>query len=334
MAIDPRFYNPLQGMDFGLIASELGLDPRDHPDRIITGISSFETAGPGDLCFIESDKPLLGGGADRVYGACLVPLSLGEYVKGFPSFLAVDNPRRIFFRLASKLYAPRLERGEGLPAKVHPSAFIAPGCHISSGAVIGPRTRIGPQAVIGPGVQIGTDCEIGAGASVFFSLLGNQVRLLAGARLGETGFGLMTTPDGLEDIPHFGRVIVQDKVSIGANSCVDRGMLGDTVIGEGSKIDNLCHIGHNTQIGRHVVMAAYAGISGSVRIEDGVRMGGRVGVIDHLTIGKGAQLGAGSVVLSDVPAGVVWAGAPARPIKVWQRELVWLRRNAKKGKHK
>ena len=160
-------------------------------------------------------------------------------------------------------------------------------------------------------------------------MIGNGVRLLSGARIGESGFGLMAGETGPEDIPHFGRVIIQDAVTIGANSCVDRGMLGDTVIGEGTKIDNLCHIGHNTHIGRHVVMAAFAGISGSVIIGDNVQMGGRVGLVDHLTVGENAQIAAGAAVLNSVPADEVWGGMPAKPIKTWQRELVWVKRNAK-----
>jgi UDP-3-O-[3-hydroxymyristoyl] glucosamine N-acyltransferase len=129
----------------------------------------------------------------------------------------------------------------------------------------------------------------------------------------------------LVDIPHVGRVIIQDRATIGANTTIDRGMFGDTTIGEEAKLDNLCQIGHNVTIGRRARMAAFGGISGSCRIGDDVQMGGRVGLADHRQVGDGATLAAGSGVIQDVPPGETWGGFPARPLRAWMREIAWLR---------
>ncbi len=212
------------------------------------------------------------------------------------------------------------------------SVSIGHGAVIGPGAWIGAGTEIGAGAVIGPGVAIGRDCRIGVGVSIRCALIGDRVHIHAGAAIGEPGFGAAPGPKGLVSLPQLGRAILQDEVRIGANSTVDRGAFGDTVIGERTKIDNLCHIGHNCRIGRDCVMAAYCGISGSVTIGDGCQLGGRVGTVDHITIGAGARIGAGAGVTKDVPAGETWAGYPARPFKDWMRQTAWLTRASGKAR--
>mgnify|MGYP000498178666 CR=1 FL=1 len=170
-----------------------------------------------------------------------------------------------------------------------------------------------------------------AKAKGFYTEENLDVTILPGAVIGEPGFAVSAGPDGPVQMPHLGRVIVQDRVRIGAGVTVDRGLFADTLLSEGAKIDNLSHIAHNVVVGRNVVMAAFAGISGSSRIGDGVMLGGRVGVADHLEIGAGAQIAAGSAVLSDVPAGETWGGYPAKPLRRFLREAAWLSKAAGRG---
>jgi len=215
----------------------------------------------------------------------------------------------------------RLEKG----VTVDPGAVIGPGAEIGSG------TLIGATAVIGPSVRIGRDCSIGAGSSVLHALIGNRVIIHPGVRIGQDGFGYVMAPTGHTKVPQIGRVIIQDDVEIGAGSTVDRGANRDTVIGEGTKIDNLVQIGHNVAVGRHCVLVAQTGISGSVTLEDFVVLGARVGVNNHVTIGEGAQIAATSIVHGDVPPGARWGGTPAKPVKQWFREMTILARLAARG---
>lgn len=329
MSVDARFYLQKASLSVGEIVEHLGLNASGGVETLITGVSSLAAAGPNDLCFIER-KEHLNDAKSSKFGLCLTLHELHAQIGRPHSVLILASPRTAFFKIARQMFSLRQISDSEQTSAVHPTTKIGPGAVLADGVAIGPGSRIGSGVVIGPGVQIGSECEIGAHVSITASLIGNGVRIQSGARLGESGFGLMPGVTGAQDIPHFGRVIIQDNVSIGANTCVDRGLLDDTIIGEGTKVDNMSHIGHNTVIGRHVVMAAYAGISGSVVIGDGVRMGGRVGIIDHAVIGAGAQLAIGSLIMGDVPSGEVWAGNPARPMKTWQRETIWLKKNAKR----
>ena len=203
---------------------------------------------------------------------------------------------------------------------------------IDPGAVIGPRAEIGARTVIaagaciGPDVRIGRDCAIGAGAALINALIGDRVIIHSGARIGHDGYGFTPGPKGLEKIPQVGRVIVQDDVEIGTNTTIDRGGIRDTVIGEGSKIDNLVQIGHNVTIGRHCILAGHVGISGSVTIGDYAVLGGKVGIADHVIIGEGASVTAGSGVMHDIGAGERWGGYPATTAREWMRGVALLRR--------
>jgi UDP-3-O-[3-hydroxymyristoyl] glucosamine N-acyltransferase len=199
---------------------------------------------------------------------------------------------------------------------------------IGPNAAVGAGTVVSANAVIGRSTQIGRDCYVGPHSSIQYALIGNGVIIHAGARIGQDGFGFAGGARGPERIPQIGRVIIQDNVEIGANSTVDRGAMADTIIGENTKIDNLVQIAHNVRIGRNCVIAGLSGISGSVVVGDNVMMGGGVGLADHLTIGSGAQLAARSGLMHDVPAGEVWAGFPAKPMKLAMREFALIRKMA------
>jgi UDP-3-O-[3-hydroxymyristoyl] glucosamine N-acyltransferase len=253
--------------------------------------------------------------------------------------LRAREPYSAFIDVARALFPDALRpsslceaSGVAPGAVVHASARIEAGVTIEPGAVIGPRveigagTVIGPGAVIGPGVRIGRDCAVGANTAITHALIGDRVILHPGCMIGQDGFGYARGAKGARKIPQVGRVIIQDDVEIGANTAVDRGAIRDTVIGEGTKIDNLVQISHNVTIGRHCLLAAQVGIAGSSTIEDGVIMGGQVGVADHLTVGAGAMLAAQTGVIGNVPAGERWGGTPSRPAKRWLREMATLER--------
>jgi len=224
--------------------------------------------------------------------------------------------------------------GVAATATIHPSARLEGGVTIEPGAVIGPRaeigaaTLVGPGAVIGPNVHIGRDCAIGSHVTIVHALIGDRVIIHPGCRIGQDGFGYVPGPAGHIKVPQIGRVIIQDNVEIGANTTIDRGGMRDTVIGEGTKIDNLVQIGHNVTIGRHCVLVSQTGVSGSAIIGDGVVMGGQVGIADHITVGAGAMLAARAGVMSDVAAGERLAGYPAKPARQYFREVLLLERLA------
>jgi UDP-3-O-[3-hydroxymyristoyl] glucosamine N-acyltransferase len=265
-------------------------------------------------------------------GACIVTPAQAHMAPNAGALILADRPRSAFARLVPALLQPR-GFTPGAPA-IDPGARLEEGVVVSIGAIIGPDAQIGagsvigPNVVIGPGVAIGRRTRIGANAVISFALIGDEVNILAGAAIGEQGFGVAGDAAGTVDVPHLGRVVIQDRVTIGANSCIDRGVFDDTLIGEGAKIDNLCHVAHNCTIGRGVLIAAFGGISGSTTIGDAATLGGRVGVADHRKIGARATLAGGSAVFQDVPPGEVWSGYPAKPLRKWLREAAWLSRKA------
>jgi len=222
-------------------------------------------------------------------------------------------------------------------AHIHASARLEPGVTVEPGAVIGARAEIGTGTTIGAGTVIGHDCRIGRNcyigpnATLIHSLIGNRVTVHGGARLGQDGFGFAMGPRGHQKVPQIGRVVVQDDVEIGANTTIDRGANRDTIIGEGTKIDNLVQIAHNVVIGRHCVIVSQVGISGSTTLEDFVVVAGQAGLVGHVTIGMGAQVGAQAGVMNDVAPGARVLGSPAKPGRQYFREVATLEKLAAKG---
>ena len=333
MGADPRFFERLGPLSASDLADAIGAVVSGDGAVSVGSGAEPAAAGGDDVCFFTKAPS---GPVSLNAAAAIVPdEAAGAQLSGVAAVLVCANPKAAFARAMGLLAAVRGHNGDRL---IHPDAQIAEDARIGPGAVIGQdavietRAEIGPRAVIGPGVVIGAHTRIGAGASVQCALIGQRCEIYAGAVLGEAGFGLAPDGEALIAIPHIGRVVVEDDVTIGANSTVDRGMLGDTRLGRNCRIDNLCHVAHNVQVGPFAVMAAFAGISGSVTVGAGAQFGGRVGVADHLTIGEGARLAADAAVMRDVPAGETWAGSPAQPIQRFMRETAWLRQAAGKKK--
>lgn len=334
---DPRFYlsrGPLSVGDLARLTGASEARP-DRSDLQIIGVAPLDRAGPADIAFLGDKKHLAALRATKA-GACFVhEAQLSEVPEGCVP-LVTQRPQAAWAMSAGALHQPRFH--DIATASVHPDAsleegvLLAPNVTIAAGAKVGRGTRIAPGAVIGPGVAIGRDCEIGPNATVTFALLGDRVKIYAGVRIGEAGFGATGAATGVIDVPQLGRVILQDGVTIGANSCIDRGAWEDTVIGENTKLDNMVHIAHNVRIGRNCVLAGFTGISGSVTVGDGCAFGGRAGIADHVTIGDGANVAAGGGVFRDIPPGETWGGTPAQPIRNWLRETAMLSRMAKEKK--
>ena len=336
------FFRPPAGLTIGEIVALTGAEHRAAPlDRVIADIASLDRARPSDLSFLDSRKHLAALAATRA-GACLMT---GEFEDRAPEgvvVLRVKEPYRAFVAIARWLHPDALRpsslfdiKGRAPGANLHATAEIEDGVTIDPGAVIGPHagigsgTVIGANAVIGPGVQIGRGCSIGPNASIVHALIGDGVIIQAGCHIGHDGFRFHPGPQGHVKVPQVGRVIIQDNVEVGAGTAIDRGGGGDTVIGEGSKIDNLIQIGHNCTIGRHCIIVSQCGLSGSVTLGDYVVLGGQVGVADHISIGEGAMVAAKSGVISDIPAGEKWMGYPAMPGREYLRPFAASRRRNK-----
>ncbi|WP_439499059.1 UDP-3-O-(3-hydroxymyristoyl)glucosamine N-acyltransferase [Bosea sp. (in: a-proteobacteria)] len=344
---DPQFFPIATSLSFGEVAAISGVSLPDgvDPARLVTGAAALEAAGPGDIAYMDNPK-YTDALARTSAGLCLVSARFAARVPEPTIALVSPAPYHAFARVLSRFFPDALKPGSVFGAQgvapgaiVHATARLEANVTVDPGAVIGPGAEIGSgtviaaHAVIGPQVRIGRDCAIGAGSTLQSTLIGNRVIIHPGVRIGQDGFGFAMSPKGHMKVPQIGRVIIQDDVEIGANSCIDRGASRDTVIGEGTKIDNLVQIGHNCVIGRHCVIVSQVGIAGSTTLEDFVVLGGQVGLAGHLTVGMGAQVAAQSGVAGDIPRGARYGGYPAQPALSWARESALLKSLvAKRGK--
>jgi UDP-3-O-[3-hydroxymyristoyl] glucosamine N-acyltransferase len=333
---DPRFYDNRGPFTLRELCEHANLALPHGVDGAarVFDVAGLTQAGPLHLSFYEGARAK----DDFLHskaGWCIVGKTELKPASGTVLLQAASVPHA--FAAAATLFYPDQDFDIDAQARpIHPSASLGENVVLGPGVVIGPEveigrgTRIGANSVIGRGVAIGRDCRIGANVGIAFSYLGDEVVVQGGAEIGGAGFGFASSAAGHVKIPQLGRVIVQDRVEIGANSTVDRGALADTVIGEGSKIDNLVQIGHNTLIGRHCIVVGQVGISGSVAVGDYAVLGGMVGVADHVTIGAGARVGGLAGVTRDLEGGRDYGGHPARPIKEWLRETATLAKLARR----
>lgn len=345
---DTFFFTPSRRLTVANVAELTGaklLNP-EFSNTVINALSSLEGAVEGSLVFVEHRKfsdALIGSSAVAVFCTSEIVFKVPESM----AILVTSTPQRDFAQIGRILYpdsvkpVPWFGQREISPhAHIHPTAKFAHDVCIEAGAVIGRNVEIGAgtlissTAVIGENCRIGRDCYIGPKVTIQYSLIGDRVQLYPGVCVGQDGFGYIGSVSGIEKVPQLGRVIIEDGVEIGANTTIDRGTFEDTIIGEGSKIDNLVQIAHNVKIGRHCLIAAQCGVAGSTSIGDMSQLGGSVGIADHIVIGKCVQIAAGSGVMNDIPDGEKWGGSPARPFKQWFREVAALRNIGKVKKEK
>ncbi|MBR1778789.1 MAG: UDP-3-O-(3-hydroxymyristoyl)glucosamine N-acyltransferase [Alphaproteobacteria bacterium] len=312
------------------------LKPEDA-DKQIDNVNSLHDAGQTDISFLLSKK-YVGDVEKTSAGACIVHPDFAASVPENTAVLLSKEPYRSYGLIASAFYP--LEKTE--KTVVHPKAIVAStaviseGSRIDAGAVIGENVTLGknchirPNAVIGDNVVMGDDCIVGENASVLYTLAGNQVYIYPGARIGQDGFGFFMSPKGHTKIPQLGRVVIGNDVEIGANTTIDRGALGDTVIGDGTRIDNLVQFGHNVQTGKCCVVVSQVGIAGSTILGDFVVLAGQAGVAGHLKIGSGAQIAGQSGIIRDVEPMESLMGTPAVPIKEFMRQAATLKKLIKR----
>lgn len=339
---DPRFYDNAGPFTLAEICAfaEIQLPAKADGAAQVFDLASLKGASPGHLSFFTGASGTREELAHSSAGFVIVPEKAPVEHSGGCVTIPCGSVVHAFATVARQFYPNSSLVAWSQQTPVHTTAEIGDDVVLGPGVVIGPHaeigegTKIGPNTVIGRGVAIGRNCEIASNVTIAHAYLGDEVLVLPGAQIGQPGFGFASSARGHVKVPQLGRVIIQDRVEIGAATTIDRGALGDTVVGEGTKIDNLVQIGHNTHLGRHCVIVSQVGISGSCELGDFVVLGGQVGVADHVRIGSGARLAARSAMPSgaELGGGKDYGGAPAKPVREWIREIHTLSRLAKHPK--
>jgi UDP-3-O-[3-hydroxymyristoyl] glucosamine N-acyltransferase len=337
---DPRFFNRAGPFAIADILAACGAAAHNpaaaNANARFTDVAPLDAAGPDQISFIDNPK-YRGQFTTTKAGACIMRADMVDQAPSGTLCLIAANPYKAY-ALAAQLFYPSPVPIPGVSphAVVDPSATLGSGVRIDHHAVIGAGVTLGdnvwiePGVIIGDNVTIGAHCRIGAGTTISHALIGQRVRLYPGVRIGQDGFGFAIDPKGFVKVPQLGRVIIEDFCEIGANTCIDRGAGPDTVIGTGTWIDGLVKIGHNVKVGRGCIIVAQVGISGSTVIEDFVAIGGQAGMAGHLHIGKGAQIAAGSGVITNVDPGTTVMGYPALPKTQFMRHVAYLNRMTKR----
>jgi len=310
-----------------------------HGKREIGDVAPLDRAASHEISFLDNAK-YVRSFTESNAGACFIREKYKDQAPPDMALLVTDDPYRCYALTAQQFYPFVPVVAEISPrAVIDPTATIGEGCSIGPGAFIGKQVVVGEKCIIGPnavlhdGVEVGRDSRIGALSSLSHAVIGMRCIIHRGVHIGQDGFGFALSRDGHVKVPQLGRVVVGNDVEIGAGTCIDRGTGPDTMIGDGTKIDNLVQIGHNVQIGRGAVIVAQTGIAGSTRIGDGAVLGGQCGIAGHLTIGPGAKLAAQAGVMNDIPAGAAFGGSPAVSAKDWHRQNIAIRNLAERSRH-
>jgi UDP-3-O-[3-hydroxymyristoyl] glucosamine N-acyltransferase len=326
---DPRFFPGAGPFPLTRLADAAGarLAGDADPARPIAGVAPLQAAGPDRITFLDNRRYLPALAASRA-GACILDPAHERQAPAGMALLLTAKPYLAWARVAALFHPPpAVMPGFHPTATVAPDALLGQGVAVGPGAVVGARaaigagTVIGPAAVVGEGVVLGRDCRIGAGAVVSHCIAGDRVVLHPGAKVGQEGFGFAEGPAGFVTVPQLGRVLLGDDVEIGANTTIDRGSSTDTVIGSGTRMDNLVQIGHNVRLGRCCVIVGQSGISGSSTLGDFAVLAAQAGVAGHLRIGRRVRIGGQAGVMDDVPDGTDVIGSPARPAREFWRAL-------------
>ncbi len=333
---DPRFFKVSGPFPLEELARIGGgeLSEGSDPDRLFADVAPLDRAGPSDISFLDN-KRYRAAFVESKAGACIVAPALASRAPVGMALLTTPTPYKAYALVAQAFYPRPTATGA-----IHETAVIAHSAQIGEGTdigaysvigaevMIGEGCGIGAQVVIDAGVEVGARTTIGHGVTLSYCTVGADCQIHAGVRIGNRGFGFALDPEEFVDVPQLGRVIVGDNVEVGANATIDRGAGSDTVIGEGTRIDNLVQIGHNVRLGQACVLVAQSGISGSAELKDRVMIAGQSGVAGHLKMGAGSRLASKSGLMRDLPSGQTVCGVPAIPIRdffrlnaLWRRQL-------------
>lgn len=332
--IHPQFLKHLTPLTLKKICQELDIN-LPYPfseEKLFCGISPLSKASHNDLSCYHNTKYLETLKKTQA-GACLITKQFAQYVPSSVIPLIVSHPYRAFGKIATLFYPKTLSREEGLDfVSIHPSARIGKNCVLKEFCVIGEdviikdNCYIGPHCVIRNGTTIGKNCLLESHITLDYAMLGDEVYIKSGARIGQSGFGFHMDEKGHFDIPQLGGVVIGNNVHIGANTTIDRGSFSHTIIGQGVRIDNLVQIAHNVEIGDNSVLVAQVGIAGSTKLGKFVVAAGQAGIAGHLTIGNGAKIAAQSGLMRNVLDKETVAGSPAIPVRSWHKQTVALQK--------
>ena len=314
--VDKRFFDHLGPFSIADLICDLPCEPIEgsFSEVLISGASDLMSSGSGDIAFIDNRRHL---DALETAGAsaCFVTERLAAKV-GAKNIIPIisTSPKASFGRALTKIFKPK-PIGMGKNSSIAKSAFVHPSAILGDNVSLGENVHIGPNVVIGCGVEIGAGSRIMNGATLECTVLGEDCLIKPGASIGTIGFSVSGDKAGIVELPHLGRAMLGNRVRIGASSCVDRGLLADTILEDDVKLDNLVQIGHNVRVGARTMMASFVGIPGSCDIGADVVIGGQAGLADHLSVGDGAKIAGHSGIMHNVPAGEIWSGYPGMPIR-------------------